>query len=184
MRPRSTVVALSAFLLSSSVARTQEHSMLVQLEIQNTVTRMLHAIDALDWPAFRAAFAPEIRLDFTSLFPGEPETLSVDSLVGRWEPMAHGYDATHHQLGPVVVLESDERRATAEAHVIADHHLAEASGGPLWSAVGHYRWTLEKRDGAWNITSIVFQLAFQHGNRELPGVAVARGTSGRGRPRR
>jgi hypothetical protein len=116
--------------------------------------------------------------------PGEPETLSIDALLARWEPMAHGYDATHHQLGPVVVLESDDRRAIAEAHVIADHFLAEATGGALWSAVGHYRWTLVRQDGAWKISGIVFQLAFQDGNRELPSLAVARGTSGRGRPKR
>jgi hypothetical protein len=162
----------------------QQSPTVVQVDIQTTVTRMLHAIDALDWSTFRVAFAPEIRLDFTSLFPGTPETLSVDSLLGRWQPFAHGFDATHHQIGPVVIIEADARRAVAEAHVRAEHYFAGAEGGPVWSAIGHYRWTLEKRDGAWKIAGIIFQLSFQDGNRDLPAMAQARGAAGGGRPRR
>jgi hypothetical protein len=162
----------------------QESLMVRQLEIQTTVTRMLHAIDTLDWPTFRGAFAAELRLDFTSLFPGEPETLSIDSLLARWQPFAHGFDSTHHQIGPVVVIDGDAQRATAEAHVRADHFIAGAEGGAIWTATGHYRWTLEHRDDGWRIAGIVFQLAFQDGNRELPAMATSRGTSGRGRPMR
>ena len=154
-----------------------------QVEIQTTVTRMLHAIDALDWATFRTAFTPELHLDYTSLFPGQPETLSVDTLLGRWVPFAHGYDATHHQIGPVVVVDANDDRAVAEAHVRADHFLAEAAGGPIWTASGHYRWTLERRGADWKIAAIVFQLAFQDGNRDLPAMATARGSAGKGRPR-
>jgi len=161
-----------------------DHPLLSQLEIQTVVTRMLHAIDALDWQAFRAAFEPEIRLDFTSLFPGRPETISVDTLLSRWQPLAHGYDATQHLIGPVVLVRSDGRRATAEAHVHASHYLAEAEGGPLWIAAGHYEWTLQRRDNAWKIAAIIFRLLFQEGNRRLPELAPERGAAGRGRPLR
>lgn len=156
--------------------------MLRQLEIQTTVARMLHAIDALDWATFRSAFADELRLDFTSLFPDQLETITIDALLAHWQPFAHGFDATHHQIGPVVVIDADARRATAEAHVTADHYIAGAEGGDIWTAVGHYRWTLSQRDGAWRIAGIVFQLAFQSGNRILPAMATERGTSARGRP--
>ena len=158
--------------------------MAAQLEIQTAVTKMLHAIDALDWSTFRAAFTPDIRLDYTSLNGGQPETVTIDTLIGRWQPLAHGFDATHHQIGPVVLIEDDDRRATAEAHVRADHFLADADGGPLWVATGHYVWSLERRDGGWSIAGMVFQLAFQEGNRTLPAMATARGAAGKGRPLR
>jgi hypothetical protein len=159
-----------------------DHPLLAQLEIQTAVTRMLHAIDALDWQAFRAVFEPELRLDFTSLFPGRPETITIDALLSRWVPFAHGFDATQHLIGPVVLVMSDGRRATAEAHVHASHYLAEAEGGPLWIAAGHYEWTLERRESAWKIAGIIFRLLFQDGNRRLPELAPERGAAGRGRP--
>ena len=159
-----------------------DHPSLTQVEIQTTVTRMLHAIDALDWRTFRVAFTPEIRLDFTSLFPGTPETVSVDTLLERWKPLAHGYDATQHLIGPVVLMESDGRRAKAEAHVHASHYLANAEGGPLWIAAGHYEWTLEHPESSWKIAGIIFRLAFQNGNRSLPELAPKRGAAGLGRP--
>ena len=158
--------------------------MIEQLEVQTAVTRMLHAIDALDWPAFQAAFLPRIDMDYTSLFPGQPETLTIDTLLGRWVPLAHGYDATHHQIGPVVLLETDGRSARAEAHVRASHYIANAEGGPIWVAVGHYVWRLERQSEAWKIGGMTFQLAHQEGNTGLPALAVARGQAGQGRPRR
>jgi hypothetical protein len=156
--------------------------LLRQLEIQTAVTRMLHAIDALDWQTFRAAFEPQLRLDFTSLFPGQPETVTIDTLLSRWVPFAHGFDATQHLIGPVVLVRSDGRTATAEAHVHASHYIAEAEGGPLWIAAGHYEWTLQRCESSWTIAGIIFTLLFQHGNRRLPELATARGPAGQGRP--
>lgn len=162
--------------------RVVDDPLLTQLEIQTAVTQMLHAIDALDWQAFRTAFEPELRLDFTSLFPGRPETLTIDTLLSRWVPFAHGFDATQHLIGPVVLVRSNGRTATAEAHVHASHFLAEAEGGPLWIAAGHYEWTLQRRESSWAIAGIIFTLLFQHGNRRLPELATERGAAGRGRP--
>lgn len=157
--------------------------LLTQLEIQTTVTRMLHAIDALNWPAFRAQFEPELRLDFTSLFPGQAETIGIDTLLSRWVPFAHGFDATQHLIGPVVLVRSDGHRAIAEAHVHATHYLAEAKEGSVWIAAGHYEWTLVHRDDAWKIAGITFTLLVQSGNRRLPELATQRGAAGSGRPR-
>jgi hypothetical protein len=159
-----------------------DHPLVAQLEIQTAVTRMLHAIDALDWQTFRAAFEPELRLDFTSLFPGRPETITLDTLLSRWVPFAHGFDATQHLIGPVVLMQTHGRRATAEAHVHASHYLTEAEGGALWIAAGHYEWTLLRHESSWTIGGIIFKLLFQHGNRRLPELAMERGAAGHGRP--
>jgi hypothetical protein len=45
------------------------------------LTRMLHAIDARDWDGVRAEFAEEVATDYTSLWGGEPATVSVDDLL-------------------------------------------------------------------------------------------------------
>jgi pimeloyl-ACP methyl ester carboxylesterase len=39
------------------------------------LTRMLHAVDALDWDTVRGALAGELLVDYTSLAGGKPETL-------------------------------------------------------------------------------------------------------------
>jgi hypothetical protein len=99
----------------------------------DVLTRMLHAIDRLDWVTVRNSFADEVATDYTSLWGGEPEKLAVDELITRWTEFASGLAATQHQTGPVVV--SDGR---AETHVVAHHWLPEAQGGDLWTVHGHY----------------------------------------------
>ena len=49
----------------------------------DVITRMLHAIDRLDWVTVRNSFADEVATDYTSLWGGEPERLPVDELVAR-----------------------------------------------------------------------------------------------------
>jgi SnoaL-like protein len=125
------------------------------------LTRMLHAIDSLDWATLRASFADELRLDYTSLFGGTPETLAADELVERWRPLMRGYSATQHQTGPVLV---DGDRL--EAHVTARHWL----DGDTWVVYGHYVARVVGGKIA-ELTLLTFQ---QEGNRELPNLAAER----------
>lgn len=130
------------------------------------LTRMLHAIDAEDWDTLLACFADEVRTDYTSLFGGEPETITAEELVGRWRPLMLGYTATHHQTGPVV--ETGDRLDT---HVIAHHWLDDADGGDTWVVYGHYVATIA--DG--RIAELTLLTSRQTGNRDLPGLAAAAG---------
>ena len=157
-----------------------DYPLLAQLEVQTAVTRMLHAIDALDSQAFRAVFEPELRLDFTSLFPGRPETITIDALLSRWVPFATDSmqrisSAQSSSLGRTVVA----RRRKATAH--ASHYLPR----PGWAAVDRGR-ALRVDAGAarehWKIAGIIFRLLFQDGNPRLPELAPERGAAGRGRP--
>ena len=46
-----------------------------------TFTRMLHAIDAKDWPGVRPAFADAVEVDYSSLFGAAPAaTTRADDL--------------------------------------------------------------------------------------------------------
>jgi hypothetical protein len=52
-------------------------------EIQDHIATMLNAIDRLDWSAVRAAFAPTVTIDYTSLFGGSAEKLKGTSACPR-----------------------------------------------------------------------------------------------------
>lgn len=129
------------------------------------LTRMLHAIDAHDWDTLRASFADEVRTDYTSLFGGDPETITADELIGRWRPLMLGYTATHHQTGPVV--ESGDR---LDAHVTAHHWLDGAPGGDTWVVHGHYA----ARVAGGKIAELTLLTSRQTGNRDLPALATER----------
>jgi hypothetical protein len=61
----------------SALTKRGEHG----LEIQNQIATMLNAVDALDWSTVRAAFAPTVVVDYTSLFGGNAEGLAIDTLL-------------------------------------------------------------------------------------------------------
>ena len=124
------------------------------------LTRLLHAIDALNWVGVRSCLADEVRTDYTSLFGGEPETVTGDDLVARWQALLPGFAATQHLTGPVLV-EGD----VAETHVRAHHWMAD---GDRWSVYGHYVARLVDD----RIAELTLQTFRQEGNPELPAIAA------------
>jgi hypothetical protein len=151
---------------------TMEH------DIQHRLATMLNAIDSREWETIRAAFAPSVDVDYTSLFGGTAETLPIDSLLERWRWLLPGFDATQHLIGPLIVTEHGGNLATAEAQARGYHYMSGAEGGDVWMAAGRYRFTMEQREAEWEIRGITFQLAYQEGNLGLPAIAQARAASG------
>ena len=137
------------------------------------LTRMLQAIDILDWATVRNAFAHEVRLDYTSLFGGEPETLPADDLIARWQALLPGFDATQHLSGPVLLTDDGRGGVRADVHVRAYHHISGADGGEVWAVNGHY---IARLAGG-EITELTLQVFYQEGNRDLPAVASQRAIS-------
>lgn len=134
------------------------------------LTRMLHAIDAHDWETLRASFTDEVRTDYTSLFGGEPETITADELVARWRPLMLGYTATQHQTGPVI--DTGDRLDT---HVTAHHWLDGAPGGDTWVVYGHY----VARLAGGRIAELTLRTFRQTGNLDLPALATERAMAAR-----
>jgi SnoaL-like domain len=143
----------------------------------DALPRMLHAIDALDWPAVRAAFADQVSVDYTSLSGGEPETLPAGDLMARWQGLLPGFDATQHLSGPVV-LTDDDGGVRADTHVRGYHHLRGAEGGETWGVYGHY--TAGLADG--KITELTLQVFYQEGNLGLPALATERAATAPRKP--
>lgn len=139
-------------------------------------TILLHAVDTLDWDTVRRCVAAEIATDYTSLWGGEPEKLTVDQLVGWWQPFATGFDATQHLTGPIAVTQADDSSTTALTTVRAYHHIAAADGPTgTWMVAGHYRITLDRATDSWKINAITLSLAYEDGDRALVDVARRRG---------
>ena len=143
----------------------------------DTVTEMLHAIDARDWAGVRRAFADRIDLDYSSLFGVPAATVDADPHVEGWRTFGGAFDATHHITGPIVVtLEPDGARA--RTHVRAYHRINGAEGGDTWTVAGHYEMRLTSIDGVWRIAGIVLTVFYQDGNLALPDLARSRAAGG------
>lgn len=137
--------------------------------ITNVVIGMLHAIDARDWNAVRAAFADTVTTDYTSLFGGEVETQSADALVDGWAAFLPGFDATQHLAGPLVV-QVDGDTASARCAVTATHRIDSAR----WMVGGHYAIRLTQEEDGWGITHLTLDTAFEGGDRSLTEQAAER----------
>ncbi|MEJ3657413.1 nuclear transport factor 2 family protein [Actinomycetes bacterium KLBMP 9759] len=133
------------------------------------LTRMLHAVDALDWATARATFADTVRVDYTELAGGEIEDVAADELIGRWQSVFPGFEATQHVTGPCVVTPEDNDVVRVDTHVRSFHRIADADGGPIWGVHGHY--VARVRSGL--ITGLTLQLFYQEGNTNLPVLAPA-----------
>jgi hypothetical protein len=149
------------------------------------LTRMLQAIDELDWPGVRACLADEVRADYSELFGGEADTLSGDELVGRWQGLVPGFDATQHLIGTGLVEEDGDGGLTLRTHVRAYHHIAGADGGAVWAVHGHYVVPLEHSPTGWRIAGITLRMFYEEGNTGLPALAGERaaGSPRTARPR-
>jgi SnoaL-like domain len=135
----------------------------------DVLTRMLHAIDELDWDTMRDCFAAQVRTDYTSLWGGEPATVPIGDLISDWQGFAHGLAATQHQTGPVRVAED----GTAHTHVTAHHWLPGAEGGDRWTVYAHYVFGVEDD----RIADLTLRLHYQDGNGDLPVIARERATT-------
>jgi hypothetical protein len=127
------------------------------------------AVDLGCYELAEAAFAPEIVIDYTSLWGGEPQRTTPAALMDAWRGLVPGFDATRHELRHVEAR-VDGDAAEATALVDGRHWLGEA----IWRPVGVYRWTLEKRDGRWKVTAMTFVLTQEFGDRSLVAVAAER----------
>ena len=102
------------------------------------------AVDIGRYELAAAAFAPEIVIDYTSLWGGEPQRTTPAALMDAWRGLVPGFDATRHELRDVEAR-VDGETATATALVDGRHWIDDA----LWRPIGLYRWTLRRIEDGW-----------------------------------
>jgi dienelactone hydrolase len=137
--------------------------------IVSVVSSIPLAVDLARYDLAEAAFAPQVTIDYTSLWGGEPQQMTPAALMQAWRGIVPGFDATWHELSDVRVQRTGDR-ATAVAAVDGRHWI----GAELWRPVGNYVWDLEKREGRWVVTRMVFQMTQEIGDRGLAAKAMER----------
>jgi hypothetical protein len=120
------------------------------------------AVDLANYDLAEAAFAPSIVVDYTSLWGGQPNTMTPKELMAGWRGIVPGFDATWHELSNVKATVTGDR-ATASAFVDGRHWI----GTQLWRPVGNYRWRLDKLDGRWKVTHMTFAMTQEFGDRAV-----------------
>lgn len=140
-----------------------------EAQIRTLVSSIPLAVDRAAYDLAEAAFAPEVIIDYTSLWGGEPATMTPAALMEAWRGIVPGFDATWHELGPVTVT-VDGNSAQAHAFVDGRHWI----GDQLWRPVGIYRWDLQRTDDEWRVTRMEFDMTEELGDRALASEAMER----------
>lgn len=168
----------TAMLVEGSVQPTSGTAAKRQLEpvgnpdlakVISVVSSIPLAVDLAAYDLAERAFAERIVVDYTSLWGGEPSTMTPTELMTSWRGIVPGFDATWHQLFDVEAEVSGDT-ATATAFVDGRHWI----GDKLWRPVGNYIWKLEKRDGSWKVTHMTFAMTEEIGDRAVATEAMER----------
>ncbi|HEY8474353.1 MAG TPA: nuclear transport factor 2 family protein [Natronosporangium sp.] len=156
---------------------------MAEQSISDVVTRLLHAVDDLDWDTVGAVLAERVTLDYTSLWGGEPQQLAGDAVVAAWQQLLPGFDATQHLTGPIVVTAADDHGASCTTTVRGYHTLVEDGQTGVWMVAGRYHISLTRAPGAgspWRISGITLHVSYEEGERTLVERAQARVSAGAG----
>lgn len=140
-----------------------------QAHARATVAAMTALVDIQDWEGLGRCFADRLILDYTSLWGGEPQEVSRVELLGQWQGLLPGFDATWHELGPVAVSVQGDR-ASAEAPVSGTHLL----GDEAWTVEGRYSCRLVRASGEWRIAFLAYVNENETGDRALAEEAKKR----------
>ena len=139
-----------------------------RLEIIETANAIGLFADLRDWDALRDCFCDEVELSYG----GQARRLSSAELVDGWRFLGE-FAATEHQVtNHKIELEGD--RAHAQAHVVATHHMPEASGEPFWICGGNYDYGLRRTPSGWRVEKMTFTLTWSRGNGGLIALAQER----------
>jgi hypothetical protein len=138
-------------------------------KVISVVSSIPLAVDLAAYDLAEKAFAPKIVVDYTSLWGGQPNTMTPAELMTAWRGIVPGFDATWHELGPVQAQVSGSS-AKATASVDGRHWI----GAQLWRPVGQYNWDLEKLNGQWKVTRMQFNMTQEIGDRAVATQAMER----------
>ena len=118
-------------------------------------------------------FAGELRVDFTSWYGGEAETLPADIWVKRVRARQSGFNGTQHQMTNHRVS-FDESGATCVTYVVARHYLRINGEHHVQAIGGFYTNQLVETSGNWRITACQLTVLWTHGDRALFDIAANR----------
>jgi hypothetical protein len=115
----------------------------------NLVLLLIVGVDHNRYDIVEATIAPEIVIDYTNSWGGDPLTLTSTEYTDLLRSSVPGFDVTRHELCHIdAKIEGDDALASADFDV---RHWLD---GDLWRILGTYHWTLKRNAGQWAITSL------------------------------
>ena len=151
----------------STTTETEDRLAIIEL-----IGQLALLVDARDWDALERLFTDPVYSDRTSLFGGEPQTITPGELVGGLRQALGNLDATHHLITcQVISLNGDE--ATSAANMQGTHVFANASGGPVWTVAGRHDYQLKRTTDGWRIAGLTFTLQWASGNEHILTLAAS-----------
>ena len=158
--------------LAQNSASTASSQAVDEAAIAVIINSVATFADQGDFASIEVLYADEIQVDYTSLWGGDVQTYTPESLMMAWASVLPGFDQTYHDIANIQV-EVAGNLATATADVIADHHL-EAG---FWQVTGQYEYRLMKSADQWQITHMTFNLVDEVGDRTLVTLASEKATT-------
>ena len=141
-------------------------------EVHDLSLRYAEAIDRRNWPAFRAVFAPRVRVDFASFThrPAPPGPLAAEEWVSQVSGTINGFESTQHLIGNHrIVVSGDEGGYTA--YVQAQHWMSTHR----WYLIGGwYENRVRRIDGEWVLDAVTLHQTWDAGDRSLLREAARR----------
>ena len=128
------------------------------------------AVDLGRYDVAEAAFAPQIVVDYTSLWGGEPQPVTPAALMDAWRGLVPGFDATRHELQRIEArVDGDAAVATARWSM-AGTGSARRCGGRSASIAGGSAGSPRR----WKVTAMTFAMTQEIGDRGLVAIAAER----------
>jgi 3-phenylpropionate/cinnamic acid dioxygenase small subunit len=141
--------------------------------ITDHVLKYATGIDRHHWDVYRAIFADEITLDFSS-WSGDPaSTMPTDDWVAGVRATLEPFDATQHVLTNFSIT-LDGNSATCTCYMAAHHHLVVNGDRQMHSIGGYYVHELEREGDGWLIHKTELNVTWEMGDRGLFELAAKR----------
>lgn len=155
------IIALGVTAMSAQ-ALTQDEA-----KIKSNINSFSALADQGAYQHLGRLFAPELVVDYTSLWGGEPATTTNVELMKQWAGFLPGFDTTFHELSNLdVTVKGDSAVATVD--FTASHWLGEKG---FWSVSGSYEFKLNRAGENWVINSLKLNYKDEAGNRDVLGEA-------------
>lgn len=138
-----------------------------EAQIRSTLNSYAALADQGAYQHLGRLFAPDLVVDYTSLWGGEAQSVKREALMKQWAGFLPGFDTTYHELSNLLVKVNGE---TAEASVDfkASHWLGKSG---FWQVSGTYEFTLVSARDNWEITSVKLINPSENGSRDILGEA-------------
>lgn len=154
-----SLVALSVTAVTAQAkALTQDEA-----KVRSAINSFAVMADQNAYQHLGRLFAPEVTVDYTSLWGGEPtKTTNVD-LMKQWAAFLPGFDTTYHELSNLE-LQLDGDNALATVDFTASHWLGDTG---FWSIFGSYEFMFNRANTGWVINSVKLNYKGETGTRDV-----------------